>query len=287
MDALLVTCADFPAGEQSAHLLDDELARRGIASAWVAWDDPTVDWGAAGVIAVRATWDYDARLTEFLAWSARLGPGLLNGHEAFEWNTDKGYLIALAGLGVPTIPTIAVRRGEDLAAAIDSFGTAVVKPAVGANGRGVEVASGAAGWRPVSPGPWVVQPLVASVRTEGERSVFLIDGRACAQVDKVPGVGEIRVHEYYGGSYRAAALEPELARLAERAYGAAGRLVGRRLDYARVDFLHHDGHWLVSELEATEPGLYLNLCPGNAAAFAALVADRLAARRVARGRTHR
>ncbi len=286
VDALLVTCAGYPAGEYGAHLLDAELARRGVTSAWVAWDDPAVDWGAADVIAVRATWDYAARLEEFLAWSGGLGPGLLNGHEAFVWNTDKGYLVALAALGVPTVPTIAVRRAEDLAAAIGAFGEAVVKPAVGAEGRGVQVAGRTPGWLPEAPGPWVVQPLVESVRTLGERSVFVIDGRAYAEVLKATGDGgDIRVHEQYGGSYRAAELDPELARLAEGAFAAAGRLLGRPLDYARVDFLHYRGRWLVSELEATEPGLYLGLCPGNAAVFAELVADRVAARGAAPRRT--
>ena len=46
-----------------------------------------------------------------------------------------------------------------------------------------------------------------------------------------------------------------------------GRL-GGRLDYARVDLMRDaDGGLAVSEVEVTEPGLYLDLLPGNAAAF--------------------
>ena len=61
---------------------------------------------------------------------------------------------------------------------------------------------------------------------------------------------------------------------------AAQELLGRPLDYARVDQMRlADGSLAVSELEATEPGLYLDVLPGNAEVFAALVADR-----VARGR---
>ena len=37
-----------------------------------------------------------------------------------------------------------------------------------------------------------------------------------------------------------------------------------------------DGTLAVGELEVTEPGLYLDLVPEVAAAFAAMVADRLA-----------
>ena len=58
---------------------------------------------------------------------------------------------------------------------------------------------------------------------------------------------------------------------------AAEGLLGARLDYARVDLLRlADGTLAVSELEVTEPGLYLEELPENGSAFAALVAGVLA-----------
>ena len=46
-------------------------------------------------------------------------------------------------------------------------------------------------------------------------------------------------------------------------------MVGRTLVYARVDLLRMpDGALAVSELEVTEPGLYLDVLPANADAFA-------------------
>ena len=93
----------------------------------------------------------------------------------------------------------------------------MVKPRVGASGVGVVVASGP-GRRPPADWtrPWVVQPLVESVRTVGETSVFVFGGRAASQVDKRPGGDEVRVHEEYGGSSVAVPLDPERAALAER-----------------------------------------------------------------------
>ena len=56
------------------------------------------------------------------------------------------------------------------------------------------------------------------------------------------------------------------------------RTTALRLDYARVDQMRlEDGTLVVSELEVTEPGLYLDVLPGNGAAFAALVGQRLGA----------
>jgi glutathione synthase/RimK-type ligase-like ATP-grasp enzyme len=272
---LLVTSADLPAGEPRGHLLPEAFAARGVEARWVCWDDPDVDWSAADLVAVRSTWDYDGRLPEFLAWAGSVGPTLLNGADLFAWNTDKSYLVRLRASGLPIVPTLVAEDEDDLPTAIASYDVAVVKPCVGADGRGVVVFDGT-GLGPadldeatLGPGPWVVQPLVESVRTDGEHSVFVLGGEPVGQVRKVPAGKEIRVHETYGGSTVAVDLDPEAAALARRAVEVAERVVGRTLVYARVDLLRMpDGALAVSELEVTEPGLYLDVLPANADAFA-------------------
>ena len=275
VDLLLVTCAAFADGEPGHEVLDRALVEHGIAARWVLWDDPDVDWSSA-LVAVRSTWDYDTRLDEFLAW-ARTVPRLLNGSAVFEWNTDKVYLVELEVAGLPVVPTISVYGAEDLLPAVatirrDHDQQAVVKPRVGAGGRGVVVA----GEGDLGPGPWIVQPLVASVRTEGEYSVYVIGGEPRSMVRKVPGGAEIRVHEMYGGSTVPVPRTAEAAGLARSTVVAAERLLGAGLDYARVDLLRlADGTLAVSELEVTEPGLYLEELPENGSAFAAMVAGLL------------
>ena len=279
---LLVTSSDLPAGEEwtgTTHL-PEAFAARGIEARWVIWDDPGVDW-SEGLVAVRSTWDYEWRREEFLAW-ARSVPWLLNSAAVFAWNTDKAYLPQLAAAGVPVVPTMVVEGEDGLPEAIAEYAPAVVKPCVGAGGRGVVVFDLVEGG-PVDldesrlgPGPWVVQPLVESVRTEGETSVFVLDGVVVSQARKLPAAGEIRVHESYGGTTIAAPVTDEAADLARRTVAAAERLLGETLDYARVDQMRlADGTLAVSELEITEPGLYLELLPENADAFADLVAARL------------
>lgn len=275
MDLLLVTCAAYAEGEPGHEALDRALVERGIDARWVLWDDPDVDWSSA-LVAVRSAWDYETRLGEFLDW-ARAVPRLLNGSAVFEWNTDKVYLVELEAAGLPVVPTISVYGPEDLLSAVaavrrDHGVQAVVKPRVGAGGRGVVVA----GTGDLGPGPWIVQPLVASVRTEGEYSVYLIGGEPRSMVRKVPAGDEIRVHEEYGGSTVPAPRTAEAADLARSTVRAAERLLDARLDYARVDLLRlADGTLAVSELEVTEPGLYLEELPENGTAFAAMVAGLL------------
>ena len=137
----------------------------------------------------------------------------------------------------------------------------MVKPRVGASGVGVVVVDGPGHEPALGPGPWVVQPLVESVRTVGETSVFVFGGRAASQVDKRPGGDEVRVHEEYGGSSVAVPLDPERAALAEHAVAAVGEWFGPAPAYARIDVMRWEDAWVVSELELIEPGLYLDVDP--------------------------
>ena len=187
---------------------------------------------------------------------------MLNGADVFAWNIDKAYLSVLPG--VPVVPTLAADDLFDLRAGVERFGTAVVKPRIGAGGAGVIVVDD-----PDDPrlgveftdahdmealGPWVVQPLVASVRTEGETSVYVLGGQTVSQIDKLPVGDEIRVHEHYGGSSRPVPLRDEAAELAFDTFAAASGLLGRRLDYGRADMMRlADGRLAISELELVEP----------------------------------
>ena len=277
---LLATFQLMPDGEPGGDRLLAALAEQGLDASWARWDDPDAGWAEADLVAVRSTWDYYRRAPEFLAWTRTVGDRLLNGPEVIAWNADKAYLRDLAAAGVPTVPTELLDDATlvaGLGEALDRWSTAVVKPRTGAGGVGVCVVSSVADGRleGLVAAPWVVQPLVESVRTTGETSVFVFGGSAVSQVQKVPSGGDIRVNELYGGSSRAVALAPEHGALAESAVRAAAERHGRAVDYARVDVLDYAGGLVVSELELIEPGLYLDVEPANAGHFASLVAGLL------------
>lgn len=273
---LLVTSAAHPEGEPGHEVLDDALAERGITGEWVCWDDPFVDWSDAALVAVRSTWDYDLRLKEFLGWAGSVGAHLLHGTDVFRWNTDKSYLVDLAEhSAVPVVPTVLADTPVHLRAAVSRFGTSVVKPRVGCSGRGIVIVHDAETWLPVDRGPWVVQPLVDSIFGEGETSVVVVDGHPVAQVQKVAGRDDIRVNARYGGTVRAVGISGEAALLAVDAVAATTEIVGAEIVYARVDLLRHRGALCVSEVEVTEPSLYLDVVPQVATAYADAVAGRV------------
>lgn len=279
---VLATFCLCPEGEFGGQLLVDALERRGVDASWSSWDDPTVDWAGADLVAVRATWDYQRRLPAFRSWWERVevATRFLNGADAFAWNVDKRYLAELKAASVPTVPGVVVDDDDLLGGLTDAlarWGSVVLKPCIGAGGVGVVVVESVEDWSlaGLTAGPWLAQPLVASVRTRGESSVIVLGGRAVAQVDKVPSSGEVRVHEQHGGTSRAVPVDPEIADLARAAVAAAEGILGDSLDYARVDLLELDGRLVVSELELIEPGLYLDLVPAVAEAFADTVLCRL------------
>ncbi|NYG54841.1 ATP-grasp domain-containing protein [Nocardioides perillae] len=288
-DVLLATCALLPDGETGGELLLRALAAEGLDARWVRWDDETVAWGDAALVAARSTWDYQRRVAEFLAWARRVEAEgrLLNGAEVFAWNTDKAYLLELEAAGLPVVPSRLLDERtlvEGLTAALDTWGEVLVKPRTGAGGVGVVVCDSLRDERleGLVAAPWLVQPVVPAVRTEGETSVYVLDGRVVAQVDKRPAGGEVRVHELYGGSSRRTEPTDEAAAVAARAVEVATALPGLARDgaapdlaYARVDLMRWEGALVVSELELIEPGLYLDVVPEVATSFAALVRARL------------
>lgn len=284
-DVLLATCSTWPEGEPGGGEIVRQLGCRGLSAAWVAWDDPAVDWSDARVVMIRSTWDYESRRDELVEWAGQVQQltTLVNTARVVEWNTDKAYLLDLARAGLPVVPTVAVDDELELAAAVATLERAVVKPRVGAGGRGVVVLDAESGGSEgldtsrLQGGSWIVQPLVESVRTEGETSVFVLGGEVVSQVRKVPAAGEIRVQEWYGGREEAVEVTHEAAAFARRTVTTAERLLGVALPYARVDLMRMpDGQPVLGELEVVEPGLYLDLVPGNAAAFAQVVAELLA-----------
>ncbi|KRC46578.1 MULTISPECIES: ATP-grasp domain-containing protein [unclassified Nocardioides] len=278
---LLATFDLMPDGEPGGAALVAAFAERGVDARWERWDDPAVDWSDADLVAVRSTWDYHRRLPAFLDWARRVEAStpLLNGAEVFAWNADKVYLAELADV-VPAVPT-ATLDDTDLAggltAGLERWGSVVIKPRTGAGGTGLVVAESFADPRleGLVPGPWIIQPVVESVRTVGESSVYVFGGVAVAQVDKAPAAGEVRVHELYGGHSRPVPLDPARAEVAAEAVRAVERRTGADLAYARIDLMSWEGAWVVSELELIEPGLYLDVDPANAVRFADAVLPRL------------
>lgn len=281
MRVAFATCSAFPDGAP-----DDLEAAALLGADFVAWDDATVDWAAYERVVLRSTWDCTDRLPAFLAWCARVGSlRLRNSPETVAFNADKRYL---AELPVAAVPTTFLAPGDPLPR-LD--GEIVVKPSVSAGARstgrfGPDAHAAAAalverihgrGWTAL------VQPYLASVDAHGETALVFIDGRLSHVLSKRAVLRQEGVAPVAPGSLGVAAamLEDDLVvagtadaaqcALAHRAVAAISQRFGVPL-YARVDLMAgDDGAPLLSELELTDPSLYLATAAGASERLAVAV----------------
>jgi glutathione synthase/RimK-type ligase-like ATP-grasp enzyme len=285
VDVLLATARDLPDLDQDDAPLATALRARGLTVGLAAWDDPDVDWSAAGAVVIRSTWDYTDRRDDFLAWTERVEEvtPLHNSADVVRWNTHKGYLIELEERGAPIVPTAWLGQGDriDLGQLLDGRGwnRAIVKPAVDAGARGllrVEPDDRAAGQAHLDAllarGDAMVQPYAGSVERDGELSVIHIDGAYSHAIRKRPPAGEFRIQVEYGGRYELETPPQETLDLAAWVLESTGH----GFLYARVDLLTDDnGTPQLAELEVTEPSLYLTHAPAAAERLAGAIHGRL------------
>jgi O-ureido-D-serine cyclo-ligase len=281
---------------RAAHDLDEDLppllaafAAQGTAAEVVDWDDERVDWSRFRMALLRSTWDYSARLAEFLGWLDRTAQltRVLNPPPVVRWSLDKHYLAELNRAGAAIVPTLFVEPGDDPAAALqqlllrEAAADIVIKPVVGSGSRDAQrhhrgefegmrahVARLLAERRSV-----LVQPYLERVDDHGETALMYFNGEFSHAIRKGPLLQR-------GSGPTRALFAPE--EITARTPSADELALGARvlqavpfapLLYARIDLLRGaDGAPCVLELELAEPSLFFGHAAGAAARFARCVA---------------
>ena len=143
-DVLLATCADWPDGEPAGELLVKAFADRGLDACLGALGRPgrRLVGGAGGRgpqhLGLRGAAGGVPRLGRA---RRAAGPACSTGPRSFRWNTDKSYLLDLERARRAGGADRAARRpgGPRPRSARGFGGRVVVKPRVGAGGRGLTV----------------------------------------------------------------------------------------------------------------------------------------------------
>lgn len=244
-------------------LLCESFNNLGHEAQIVCWDDESVDYTTYDGAVVRACWDYDRRLPEFLKKMEYIHQRtvLLNPYETIRENTDKRYLFELKDRGVPIVPSIIVEETEELSIPFQ-WPKVIVKPTVSASGRDTSLFFGLdrqgiyeAANDILKQGKYVLlQEYLPSVEEYGERSSVLIAGNVTFTMKKTPKTGNFLVHMHHGGTYspiQATSDEKEFIELLLSKMDAIPL-------YMRMDYLRQkDGRICLLELEQIEPNLYL------------------------------
>lgn len=276
MRIAIATSSQYPQLCDDDSPLIEAFAKHGVEAVPALWDDSSIDWSAFHTVVIRSTWDYHLRTDAFLDWvdAVAAKTRVLNDPEIMRWNAHKGYLLELAGHGIPIIPTAMLERGE--MATIDELADAlcadelVVKPAIGAASHGLMfVAAGHTSREEAqsvlaaeaAQREMLVQPFLREIYDRRERSLMYFNGafsHAVLRPAQVPGVAtDVHRGDPFGPS------EEELT-ISERALALLPSLPM----YARVDLIPFEGESRLSELELIEPGLYLRDDPASFDRFA-------------------
>lgn len=262
-----VTHAGSAAQDPDLPLALAAFERHGLDGRACAWDGE-VDWADFDLVLVRSAWDYYERRQEFLRWarSVEQETVLANPALTLARNTDKTYLRDLAGRGIPTIDTVWFEPGDrasDCRRMLDERGWSrlVVKANIGDGGRDTQLVQSAPeaialAERLVSCGRVaMIQPYLPDEERAGEVSVIVLGGAISHAVSRIPTLTARGTGQAHG----LVQVSDELVDVVERTMAIAAS--GEHLLYARVDLVPHAGQWLLIELEATEPCLFLNMDP--------------------------
>jgi O-ureido-D-serine cyclo-ligase len=284
----LVTASAALGADADLEPLVDALDRRGITADAPCWDDDTVRWDGYELAVLRSPWDYVPRYAEFLDWLARVDDmvRVLNAPSVVRWSTDKQYLGALGGRGIPVVPTTFVAPGT--AAGVDALlaglvdGEIVVKPTISAGSKDtmrhstVESARRHVDELLARGRPVMVQPYLEAIDTHGETGLVYFDGELSHAFRKAPLLAlDAPPTDKFFAAEEISAREPSPSErgVADATIAACG---GTELLYGRVDLVPGaDGEPRVLEVELAEPSYFVAHAPGSADRFASAVARRL------------
>lgn len=293
----LVTSAQYPQLTIDDQALISLLAQRRIVATPEVWDNRAAIWSQYSLVVIRSTWDYPRRRAEFLAWADQV-TRFANPPQSIVWNSDKHYLVELAEMGIPTVPTTWMEpdqrlSGQRLHTRFPAHGDFVLKPAVSGGrqdtgrytandsySRGLAIQHAL---RLLNSGRAVMlQRYVSTVDELGERALIYFAGQYSHAVFKGamltgPDTGESGIHQ-------TESMTPATPTAAELKMGektldmAAKRLGCDRSDftYARVDLVTDNaGTPMLMELELIEPALFMGQAPGSADRFADAIVSRV------------
>ncbi len=249
-----VTCANLPEPDHDEALFFAAARQRNIPVSLLRWDDQADVPAPNDVALVRSTWNYPWHFAQFQDWirSSAEQCRIVNPASVLLANIDKRYLLDLK---VPIVPTKIYSKHEPIRFPNEKF---ILKPTVGAGSYRTRVFEAPCDEAEAFAASIceecdvIVQPFVESVATKGEQSFVFIDGEFTHKIIKMP-----RFEGDDESVSNGLALEPRDLQIAERAIES----VRDTLVYARVDVMEIEGEWAVSEIELTEPSLFLKQHP--------------------------
>jgi len=255
----------------------------------VNWDDASIDWTQFSIAVLRSTWDYYARLDEFIAWVDHVSTQttLCNPAEIVRWNVDKRYLQEMSAHGIPVMATTFVAQLIDITQELIAQDV-IIKPVVSAGSnntarhRNDPVAARAQLDHILSDaGVAMVQPYSPTIDSVGETGLVYLGGKFSHAFGKDAVFGE--AEQVHNGVHVQEVITARTANPNEHLLGDSVmkfliNKFGVTPLYARIDMVTNiDGVPEIMEVELTEPSLYLHLDAGSPERAATALANAASA----------
>ncbi|MDZ7715344.1 MAG: hypothetical protein U5J95_03945 [Balneolaceae bacterium] len=252
-------------------LLIEPMGEFGWEIDFVSWRDKTADWNRYEAVVIRSPWDYQDDPELFMnvlekidATSAQLENKL----ETVKWNIDKTYLQDMQDKGIKIVPTLWYESWDQVTNVQYFFdelqvNEIIIKPTLSANAddtyriKKQDISSYKTRLKEIfERRPFMVQPFLESIITEGEFSLFYFGSAYSHAIIKKPRKGDFRVQEEHGGTLHKHIPDEELKSIARKTMQNIHPLpLYSRVDFARLP----DGSYGLMELELIEPSLYFNM----------------------------
>jgi glutathione synthase/RimK-type ligase-like ATP-grasp enzyme len=272
------------------HLTARVLEERGWTVRMIPWKSKE-DWTRFDAVIIRSPWDYQHFAEDFLKKLSQIhdrGVRILNHPEVIRWNIQKQYLLEMEKKGIPIVPTLIVQNLNQIiinrcAEKFESL-KLVVKPTLGAGAEGTFVLEAPFTNSIVqhaidhySDQECMVQPFMEFIETEGEFSLMYFNGKFSHAIRKTPKMGDFRVQEEHGGTFRIIEPSSEALELSEACLRTLPENCKKDiLLYARMDLVRRpDGNLAVMEWELIEPSLYLSTEDSSHITFANAIEEAL------------
>ena len=273
----LITCESLGSYTANADSEDERLYQflkgKGLPVSWQVWDDARVDWSQFDALIIKSPWDYFDKIDAFYSWLDKVeaaGCKVLNPVKTVRWNADKLYFKDMEAKGVNIVPTVWLEQGStfDAAAAFAELGSEkiIVKPRVSGGAKNTfaltideAVARTSEINQLLQQEPFLAQPFIEEIKTDGEWSFIFFGGNYSHTVLKTAKPGDFRVQHFFGGTIHTPT--PPAALLA-----TAQTIVDKFAKdclYARVDGVALNNELVLMELELIEPFLFLSTSEGS------------------------
>ncbi|MCS7073550.1 MAG: hypothetical protein NZ108_03695 [Bacteroidia bacterium] len=242
----------------------------GLSVTEIPWTQKK-NWSLFDLVIIRSTWDYQSNWKEFISVlrTIQQQTTLANPLPVVLWNYQKKYLIELQNQAFASIDTyipeheLTVVEWERLQQKWNAP-RLVIKPQISANADDTYVLHSYKDYLTVKPifdkKPFLLQPYLAEIETEGEISLFYFNGNYSHAVKKKPKHGDFRVQEEHGGIITPVKPQSDLIEIANQVSDYLSKQFETLL-YARLDFVKQQEQWKIMELELIEPSLYFPYHP--------------------------